>query len=104
MVTQDRFINGINQYVSEEILPGIGGLMKWGVALGAGAYAGNIINGGILKKLGYQTQDGMIDEDRLYQDMRNIVSVNGTVTQNLPFVGDVTFSMTDIDALYRRMK
>lgn len=78
--------------------------MKWGIALGAGAYAGNIINGGILKKLGYQTQDGMIDEDKLYHDLRDIVNANGSVTQNVPMVGDISFSINDIESLYRRMK
>ena len=104
MVTQERFIVGINQYVNEEILPSIGGLMKWGAALRAGAYAGNIINSGVLKKLGYQTPDGMIDEDRLYNDLKNIVSASGTVTQNFPFIGDISFSMNDVESLYRRMK
>ena len=78
--------------------------MNWGAALGAGAYAENIINSGVLKKLGSQTPDGMIDEDRLYNDLKNIVSTSGSVTQNFPFIGDISFSINDVESLYRRMK
>ena len=77
--------------------------MKWGLAIGVGAYLGKLLESGWLQKLGYQTEDGMIDCDKLYHDLKDVAS-KGPVTQSIPMVGDITFTEADIDSLYRRLR
>ncbi len=53
----------------------------------------------ILKKAGYMTEDSMVDIDRIYSELRTIASKTGTVTEHFPLIGDVMFSIDDIDCL-----
>ena len=53
----------------------------------------------ILKKAGYITEDSMVDIDRIYSELRTIASKTGTVTEHFPLIGDVMFSIDDIDCL-----
>lgn len=104
MVAKEKIVEAINVYVADEILPSVGGLMKWGLAIGVGAYVGKMMNNGILAKLGYENDEGMVDEERLYHDLKEVATRNGNVVQEIPNVGKITFSASDVDSLYRRMK
>lgn len=104
MITEERFIEGITQYVIDEILPPLSGLQKVGVGIAAIGKARSMIMSGLLKDLGYQTQDGMVNMDSLYNDVREIINGTGNITQNIRSIGDITFSMNDVENIYRRMK
>ena len=103
MVTPERFVNAINSYVSDELAPSVPGLMKWGISIGAGAYIGKMLDEGILRKIGYQSEDGTIDDDRMRNDLINVAR-SGPVVQHVPFAGDFKFTESDIESIFRRMK
>ena len=52
-----------------------------------------------LIRKGYLTRDNLFDIDRVYSDLRAITSKTGTVTEHFPLVGDVVFSIDDINCI-----
>lgn len=105
MVTVEKVLNGFNEYVIDEILPSLEGLKKLGVGIAVCAKARNmVVSQGILKSLGYQTADNLVDVDTLYEDAKMVAGKCGLIMQNIPSCGDITFTMSDIDNIYRRIK
>ena len=104
MVTLERAKDGIASYIEKEIISKIQGARKWMVALSVPSllvYLDEMIakNMNLLVKAGYMTEDSMVDVDRLYSELRTIASKTGTVTEHFPLIGDVMFSIDDIDSL-----
>ena len=52
-----------------------------------------------LIRKGYLTRDNLFDIDRVYSDLRAITSKTGTVTEHFPLIGDVVFSIDDINCI-----
>lgn len=42
----------------------------------------------------------MVDIEKIYGELRLIASKTGTVTEHFPLIGDVMFSINDIDCLH----
>ena len=101
MVTKEQLKAGLAAYIEKEFIAKVGGLRKWAVVLVANEMLVNM--DAMLSKLpdnSYVTKDGMVDIDRLYGDMYKVVEKTGPVTEHFPLIGDVSFSKSDIDALY----
>lgn len=100
---------GLSQYMDAEIASRLNGLSKWAVpVLGAALINSKIDallseNAEALMSLGYMTDDGMIEIDKLYKDVKQVARDKGSVTEHLPMVGDVTFCEEDVDALRRHI-
>lgn len=108
MVTKEQFINGIQRYIDEELISKISGLSKWFIAIGFSAYLPQISNmidknQKMLIDAGYMHEDGMINIDKLYNDLINVARDKGSVVQYIPLIGDVTFTETDITSLYHHI-
>lgn len=106
MVTFEQVQQGLLQYINEEILNKASGLPKWGIGmmkakivvmLAEKAKAGM----DTLRSIGYASDDGMIDIDRIYSEAKAMVREVGPVTQHFPIIGDISFSESDIDSLRR---
>lgn len=52
-----------------------------------------------LIRKGYLTRDNLFDIDRVYSNLRAITSKTGTVTEHFPLIGDVVFSIDDINCI-----
>ena len=108
MVTKEQFINGVQQYIYAELISKISGLSKWALALGLGAYLTQVNkmlddNHNMLVGAGYIQEDGMICIDKVYNDIMQIARKTGSVTQNIPLIGDVTFTETDLTSMYHHI-
>lgn len=108
MVTKEQFVNGIQKYIDDELISKISGLSKWVLALGLGAYIPQIHkmlddNHSMLVGAGYMHEDGMINIDKLYNDLINVARAKGSVVQYIPLVGDVTFTETDLTSMYHHI-
>lgn len=102
MVTKEQFKAGLVAYIEKEFIAKVGGLRKWAVVLVANEMIVNLDS--LISKLpdnSYVKEDGMIDIDRLYKDMYKVAEKTGSVTEHFPMIGDVSFSKSDIDELYR---
>lgn len=102
MVTKEQFKAGLVAYIEKEFIAKVGGLKKWAVVLVANEMIMNLDE--LISKLpnnSYMHEDGMIDIDKLYKDMYKVAERTGSVTEHFPVIGDVSFSKSDIDELYR---
>lgn len=106
MCTIDQLKRGLSAYVEKELVGKISGLRKWGLALFASPIIANVDSmmqnhKDFLKTAGFMTEDGMIKIDELYSRAREVASKEGDVVENIPLLGDVKFTESDITALYR---
>lgn len=106
MCTVEQFKRGLSAYIEKELIEKISGLRKWGLALFASPILVNIDpmvqqHKKVLIASGYMTEDGMIKIDELYSKLREIASKEGDVVENIPLLGDVKFTESDITSLYR---
>lgn len=107
MVTVDQVKQGIARYIDAEFTSRLQGVKKWLVPIAAAAVVNakidSLASAGrpMLIAAGYMSEDGMIDIDRVYSDVVEVARKQGAVTENLPILGDVTFSESDINSLRR---
>ena len=107
MVTVDQVKQGIVRYIDAEFTSKLQGMKKWLVPIAAAAVVNAKIDAlastgrPMLVAAGYMAEDGMIDIDRIYSDLIDVARKQGAVTENLPVLGDVTFSESDINSLRR---
>ena len=101
MVTIQQVRQGMCRYIDTEFINKIGGLAKWGVAIGGSLIVEKYTSDpSILKSIGCLSEDGMVDIDRLYDIVYNVAKERGKVTQNFPMIGDVSFTEEDVTKLY----
>jgi hypothetical protein len=107
MVTVDQVKQGIARYIDAEFTSRLQGMKKWLVPIAAAAVVNAKIDAlastgrPMLIASGYMSEDGMVDIDRLYSDLVSVARRQGSVTENFPILGDVTFSESDIDSIRR---
>lgn len=107
-VTLNQIKQGFARYIDAEFTSKLQGFKKWVVPLGAVAIITSKLdslmtesNIEMLKSIGYVSEDGLFDVDKIFSDFIAIARAQGSVTENLPMLGDVTFSEKDIEALRR---
>lgn len=107
-VTADQIKMAVVRYIDSEIANRLEGWRKWAVPVGAAALVNNKIdalgsgrNADMLMSLGYMTEDGLYDIDKIYEDFLSIAREKGSITETLPLIGAVTFSAQDIEILRR---
>ena len=103
-VTIEQMMEGITKYGNSEFVSKVSGLRKWAVAIALppiAMKAGSIAmdNKDMLVRAGYMTEDGMVDIDTIASKAKEVARTTGSVTENLPMLGDVTFTIDDIEAL-----
>ena len=110
MIHYTKVVQGLMAYADAEILSKMGGSLKaWmiGVFLDLiGGSAENVYRWvqsiPLIDPL--HVIDGEnVDVDRLYALLRKRAQ-NGPATENIRFVGPITFTTADVDALYRYIK
>lgn len=69
-----------------------------GIALYFSREMADVVREYLIRK-GYLTRDNLFDIDRVYSDLRAIASKTGTVTEHFPLIGDVVFSIDDINCI-----
>ena len=99
---------GILDYIDKEFVEKLDGLRKWAVLSAVGVYTGKssavadqILNHPIAKMMDLVDDKGMIDVDAVHTAMIKAAEKTGVVHQNIPLLGQVTFSKEDIETLYR---
>lgn len=102
----EQVIKGLINYADNEVMVKLPMSGKWimGTVIGVAANkTGNIINGlksnSIINMLGIIDEDGNIDIDTLITSMKQSADRYGKLTVEIPLVGSMTFSSSDIDRL-----
>lgn len=95
MVSIERVKDGLARYIDAELCPSMSGWRRIIVATGAGIAISKLDT--LHLPLGL-TQDGEIDVDAIYNEAKKHIS--GTMPIDLPMIGTVEISATDIDTMY----
>lgn len=110
MVTTQQFINGVKGYIHSAVIPHMPTDRQFvaGVALGVAANKSDKIvqqlrNNQLVKTLGLIDGD-MVDDDALIIALREQMSRTGSLQVDVPWLGKMTFSMPDVDALQRAVQ
>lgn len=104
----DQVINGLIAYADSEIMGKLPTTGQWvmGTALGLASNkvgsALDVLKGNtIVQMLGIIDEDGMVDVDALTDAMKKSADKYGKITVDIPLVGRLSFSSTDVENLKR---
>ena len=105
-MTVNQLKTAASTYIDREFTSKINGINKWVIGIGAGAYLAQLdklidSNKAMLESIGLLLPDGTIDIDMAYRLLKEQATKQGKVTQSIPMIGDVTFSVDDVETFYR---
>lgn len=105
-VSIDKFKSGVADYVDNELCSKLSDYRKWLLPFLTGMYLNKIdefihTNEDHLKKMGCITDDHMIDIGEIYGKLYDIAEHNGSISQSIPVIGEITFNYDDVNKLYR---
>lgn len=102
----DKVINGMIKYADSEIMTKLPTSGKWvfGTVVNLASkkmdeVIANLMSNTIVNMLGIVDDDGNIDVDSLIESMKMSANKYGSISFDVPLVGKMTFTSTDIDAL-----
>lgn len=102
----EQIVNGIMRYADNEVMPKLPTAGKWvfGTAINlANNKVNNLIEGlqtnAIAKMLDIVDDNGNIDADALFQALKESADRYGVISIEVPLIGSMTFSTSDIDSI-----
>ena len=110
MVHVSKIAAGMVAYADTELVPRVSGSLKaWGIGAAVMLVCDRLL--AVLQLLSQNRMvsamglvDGeMVDVDAVYQAVKKYAE-RQTATVEVPFVGCITFTSSDVDALYRAIK
>ena len=103
----EKVLNGIAKYINNEIFPGMNQLQQFAARVALGRILNNekniknmIVNNGFIKTFGIVDEEGMIELESLMHDVKREIARQEKITFDVPMFGKMTFSPTDVDAVY----
>ena len=102
----ENVVDGINRYIDKEIYCNLNGaqeiLARVVVARmnqNAETIKQSMMNNGFFKTLCIIDSDGMVEVDQLLRDIRQEIERKGSLEVNIPMIGKLKFTATDVDVL-----
>jgi hypothetical protein len=103
-----QVINGITQYINNEIYSNLSEVQEFVARLVVGRVVSNedsikesLINNGFIRTFGIVDSEGMVDVDALAKDLKREIDRQEKIIFHVPMFGKMTFVSSDIDELYR---
>lgn len=110
MISLDQFKYGLVKYIDNDILPHLSGIQQLAVSTYAALAMLNLENTIIQNKdklainmLGVIDENGQIDIEKIYSSMRPQFDNGQKYSVTFPLMGEVMFSQSDLEKLYRYM-
>lgn len=104
MVTQEQFVNGMINYVDNEVIPKLPTIGKWGlgsIIVLTSSKTNEIVNlltsNPIVATIGLVDENGRIYSDRLFTALKTSAQKYGNLVINIPVIGTLSFSADDVD-------
>ena len=111
MITKSQLINGMAGYAETELLPHQEGWKLFAGAaainlakLNANKIADTALSNGLTKTFGIVSENGLIDIDTAYHNLKQACAPLWPLTVELKMFGEYTFKEKDLDAVYRILK
>ena len=105
--TFENVIDGINKYINQEIFSNLNDLQEVAARVIVGRLLDNadqlkqyMMSSGFVKTLCVIDGEGMVDIDRLLQDVKKEIERTKSLTVTIPLIGKLTFHPSDVDVLY----
>ncbi len=105
--TFENVVLGINKYIDQEICSNLNDLQEIAARFVVGRLNDNaeklkqyMMTNGFVKTLCVIDTDGMVDVDRLLQDLKKEIERKNSLPVQIPFIGKITFHASDVDVLY----
>jgi hypothetical protein len=103
----ERVLDGLNRYIDSEIYCNLNDFQEFMARIVVGrvnSSADNIKNilmsNGFAKTLCIIDSDGMVDIDKLMQEIRHEIERKGSVEFTVPMFGKMKFTAADVDLLH----
>lgn len=108
-VSLKKFEESVQTYISKEICSKLNDWRKWAIPVMVGVATPKMENifhdkKELLLSSGFIDENENIDIDLLYDKFHKIAEESGSIIQNIPYIGEVTFTSKDIESLYRILK
>ena len=102
----ENVLDGINRYIDREIYSNLSDVQELVARVVMGrinqnseAIKQSLMSNGFVKTLCIIDSDGMVDVERLLQDVRREMERQGSVQVEVPMIGKLTFKPEDADVL-----
>lgn len=106
MVTKDQIVNGLVQYIDNEIMPYLSTSGKWVLGSAVTLSLQNvdeiyryICNTPYFKMIKVVDNNGLIDFCKLCNALKDNASKYGKLQKQIPLIGTLTFSDQDVEKL-----
>lgn len=103
----ERVLNGILKYMDREIYSGMNDWQELAARIAVSRLLKNsdnlksaICDNTYIRTFGITDENGNIDIDGLYSDLKEQVNRKGKIEITLPLFGTFKFSLSDVDNLY----
>ena len=103
----NKVLHGIVKYIDKEIIPGMNEIQEFSARVIIGRVLHNeknieemLINNGYVKTFGIVDEHGLIELESLACDVKREIARQEKITFSVPMFGKMTFSPSDVDALY----
>ena len=108
MYDYSKVIEGISEYIDNEILSKINDWRKWIIGAGVGVYLAKstetfnaIKENQIVKSMGIvDSKSNKVNVDLLYSELKKQAK-KSAITFDVPMIGPVTLNESDVDKLYK---
>ena len=101
-------VDGISRYIDKEIYSGMNDVQEFIARVFIGRFISNeetvknsLINNGFVRTFGIIDHEGKVDVDSLAKDIKREISRKGKISFSIPMFGEMTFTPSDVDELYR---
>lgn len=109
-VSFESVITGLNRYIDREIYKGLNSVQELVARIVVGRINQNaenikniFMNNGFAKTLCIVDHEGMVDIDRLLQDIKREIERQGSIQIDVPMIGKLTFRAEDVDVLHNEI-
>ena len=103
----EKVVESAAKWLGNEIYPKMNDLQEFVARMFVGRVLENegkikeiLASNGMLRTFGFIDDEGMVDVDVLFADIRREVERKGTLVINIPWIGKLTFTPEDVDALH----
>lgn len=104
----EKVVDGITQYINKEICPGMNDVQDFAARVLMGRIIKNqenikimLIDNGIIRTFGIIDGEGLVDITELAEDIKKELEKKEKITLTVPWFGKMTFTMSDVDVLYK---